>query len=169
MLQKNSAYSGTLPFVVLVILASVVILGGIVFSQKSLMGQEFTIQGREHIADGATHSAYNSNPPTSGWHYAQDAEWGVYQTELPDEQLVHNLEHGGIWISYKSLDAETKAELEAIGKSTTKVIVEPRAKNDTTIALASWGRLLKLSAFDAEKIREFIATNKNNAPESLVN
>src|SRR3989344_5078 len=52
------------------------------------------------VAVGASHEAYNSNPPTSGPHYEQPSRWGVSQAELPDEQLIHNLEHGGIWISY---------------------------------------------------------------------
>src|SRR2546430_8502451 len=60
--------------------------------------------GREHIFPGQAHPDYNSNPPTSGWHFPQPADWGYYNGELPDELVVHNLEHGGIWISFKSAD-----------------------------------------------------------------
>ena len=38
-------------------------------------GQAFTIQGQEHIVAEADHVAYNSNPPTSGPHYAAPANW----------------------------------------------------------------------------------------------
>src|ERR1700733_10453690 len=65
-------------------------------------GQTFENQGQTHITEGSTdHPTYNSNPPTSGWHWPSPAAWGVYPNGQPDERLVHNLEHGGIWISYK--------------------------------------------------------------------
>lgn len=136
--------------------------------EKPRPGETFPILGQEHIAVGATHPAYNSNPPTSGWHYAQPADWGVYQKELPDEQAIHNLEHGGIWISYKDVDEKTKSDLEAIGKRYPgSVIVTPRSANDVKIVLASWGRLLKLEGFDETTIVNFIKANKNKSPEPL--
>lgn len=131
-------------------------------------GEIFPILGQTHIEVGAIHPAYNSNPPTSGSHYAQPADWGVYQKELPDEQLIHNLEHGGIWISYKYIDEKTKSDLEAIGKRYPgSVIVTPRSANDAKIVLASWGRLEKLESFDETKIVDFIKANKNKSPEPL--
>ncbi len=137
--------------------------------EKPIPGIAFPILGREHIPVGTYHSEYNSNPPTSGSHYAKEAAWGVYQNELPDEQLIHNLEHGGIWISYKpDIDQEIKTELESIGNRYKKsVIVAPRVKNDSMIALASWGRLEKLDTFDEVEIINFIDANKNKSPEPL--
>jgi len=68
-------------------------------------GQQFANQGQEHINPGQTHIAYNSNPPTSGPHYPNPANCGIYDQSLPDEELVHNLEHGGIVIEYNCPDA----------------------------------------------------------------
>lgn len=135
---------------------------------KPRPGVEFLILGQEHINIGAEHKAYNSNPPTSGPHYVKPAEWGVYQTELPDEQLIHNLEHGGIWISYKLGDEELKSKLEALGKRFPRsVVVTPRALNDAPITLASWGRLEKLDVYDEGQIKNFIRNNTNKSPEPL--
>ena len=133
--------------------------------QQPRPGEEVAIQGQEHIAVGASHPEYNSNPPTSGWHYAQPASWGVYQVELPDEQVIHNLEHGGIWISYTDIDNATKTALENIVRSRSKIIVTPRSKNDAPIVLASWSRLQKLQTFDEQAIRDFIGANSNKSPE----
>jgi len=136
--------------------------------EKPRPGETFPILGQEHISVGATHPVYNSNPPTSGWHYAQPANWGVYQEELPDETLIHNLEHGGIWISYKDVDQETKSSIEAIGKRYPgSVVVTPRSANDAKVVLASWGRLEKLESFDETRIVDFIKANKNKSPEPL--
>lgn len=149
-----------------------ILIGGFVYwlilPEKNRPGESFEVQGREHIEINALHIPYNSNPPTSGPHYAQPADWGVYQKELPDEQLVHNLEHGGIWISYKDIDEDTKAKLEAIGSRYSKsVIITPRSKNDTKIAVASWGRLQKFEQYDEQSIIKFIKANKNKSPEAL--
>lgn len=136
--------------------------------EKPRPGETFPILGQEHISVGASHPEYNSNPPTSGWHYVQPADWGVYQEELPDEQAIHNLEHGGIWVSYKDADEKTKSDLEAIGKRYPgSVIVTPRSANDAKIVLASWGRLEKLESFDETRIVDFIRANKNKSPEPL--
>ncbi len=133
--------------------------------EKPRSGTAIPILGQDHIPIGTSHPLYNSNPPTSGWHYEESASWGVHEKELPDEQLIHNLEHGGIWISYTGIDDATKSALEKIARSESKVIIEPRAKNDTPIILASWGRLLKLENFDEQAIADFIKTNRNQAPE----
>ncbi len=134
-------------------------------NQKPRPGEAVAIQGQEHILVGASHIEYNSNPPTSGPHYEGPAKWGVSQIELPDEQLIHNLEHGGIWISYKDIDEATKRALEEIAKSGLKIILTPRAKNDAPIALASWGRIQKLQSFDRQVILDFIKANTNKSPE----
>ncbi len=168
---------------VLLIVGIVVVvagLGGFLFWQDlksgaleesgdlAAIGQEFPNEGQTHIPVGSEHAPYGTNPPTSGPHYEQPAAWGVYANPLPDEQVVHNLEHGGIWISYKGVDADTKAKLEDIGeKNSNSVVVSPREANDAPIALASWTRYIKLDTFDRAKIEEFIKHNINKSPEPL--
>lgn len=157
-------------------LAFFVLTGGVVYAfvvlanrtEQKRLGETIPVMGREHITIGAVHPSYNSNPPTSGWHYGLEAEWGVYQEELPDEQLIHNLEHGGIWIAYKDVDAQTKAKLESLAAEyPASVILTPRLANDAAIAVASWGRLMKLENFEEQLIRDFISQNKNRSPEPL--
>ncbi len=132
------------------------------------VGQSFPEQKREHIAIGQQHEAYNSNPPTSGPHYADPADWGVYSEALPDEKALHNLEHGGIWISYKDIDDQTKSNLERIAKANSgSVIMTPRPTDDAKIVLASWTRIEKLDDYNESKILEFIKANKNKSPEPL--
>lgn len=59
--------------------------------ERKIYAIQISDQGRNHINVGASHSVYNSNPPTSGWHYENPAGKGIYKKELPDEQLIHNL------------------------------------------------------------------------------
>lgn len=155
---------------VLLVLAAIVI-GIIVYNQqktRNLPGKFIPDQGREHVGPGHAHT-YNSNPPTSGWHYHQPSDWGVYKEELPDEVLIHNLEHGGIWISYKSDTPEDiRKKLENFyDKFGRKIIVAPRSKNDADIALAAWNRLDKFSVseYSDERMERFIKAYRNRGPE----
>jgi len=131
------------------------------------IGDAYQSQGREHIAEDADHAPYNSNPPTSGPH-ASEVDWGIYDEELPDERLIHNIEHGGIWISYKGINEKELEELKSIAKNyPQRVVLTLRSKNDDKIAVASWKRLLSLDMVDKEKIIEFIEKNTNKSPERL--
>jgi hypothetical protein len=113
------------------------------------------------------HEPYNSNPPTSGQHVAFTAPWGFHTEIIEDEVIVHNLEHGGIWISYKDpQDTEMIAQLRALlPQLPRKTIVTLRPRNDSPIAVASWGRLMKLDRVDSAKIVEFANQYRNKAPE----
>ena len=60
----------------------------------------------------------------------------------------------------------TIKQLGDIGKQySNDVIVSPRPDNSMAIAAASWGRLLKLDAFNGDTLKKFIETNRNRSPE----
>ena len=148
------------------------ILAGVIFlilsARVETQGEKISLQGREHIQVGAKHEEYNSNPPTSGSHYAKEADWGIYESELPDEQAIHNLEHGGIWLSYKNLNSVELNQLKQFAKEHPQsIILSPREKNDSKVAVASWTRLMKLDEVNVEKIELFYKGNKNKSPEPL--
>lgn len=136
-----------------------------------IFATQHPIQGQTHIAIGSSHPSYNSNPPSSGWHYAQPADWGYYTRELPDEQLVHNLEHGGIWIAYRpTLDATIVERMEEASKPwRRRIIMAPRAENDADIALVAWGWVDKFSSaeFSEKRLADFIGEYYNNGPEKI--
>lgn len=153
---------------------------------KLLMGEVIADQGRNHVPDG-TKEDYNSNPPTSGPHYANPQSGGIYDKPIPDGNLIHSMEHGAVILWYKPIDStnqnqstEATDSAKAIGlsgqdierlkqifgsASVTKKIMMPRDNMDTPVALTSWGRLLKLSAIDESQIKAFIETNEDRGPE----
>jgi len=132
-------------------------------------GERVAGQGSSHIGSGQSHPAYNSNPPTSGWHVPQTVSWGSLRSEVPDEVVLHNLEHGGVWISYKNPgDTVLVEKLEALAsRYRSKVLITLRSKNDSPIAIAAWERLLKLETYDEQRIVEFINAYRNRGPERV--
>lgn len=162
-------------FAAVVIISSIALIGGIVFiSTKAsdtgpVQGEEVPDLGGQHIAVGQEHTPYNSSPPTSGPHYGDPQPAGIYNEELIDERVIHSLEHGGVWIAYKPdlPQAQIDNLKKTIRKNRSKVLLSPRAKNESPISLASWGRLLNLDSFDEQVVKSFIRSNRDHAPETL--
>jgi hypothetical protein len=146
---------------------------------EDLPGTEVPIQGSDHVDPGMPHDPYNSDPPTSGPHYASTAETGFYEEAPLDEYLVHNLEHGHTIIWYNCTDL-SEADCTALkddirnvmGRAgvslitgTPKVNAVPRPTMETTLSLTSWGRIDTFDEFDANRILAFIRAHRDNAPE----
>lgn len=127
-------------------------------------GRSVEIQSAQHVKTGETHPAYNTTPPTSGWHLSSEAEWGVHQEPIPDELQVHNLEHGGVLIQYQpqQVNVETVEQLSSFVTGLReqpkycKLIAAPYPDMEKPFALTAWGRILELDSFDQERIVGFI-------------
>ncbi|MEK7636485.1 MAG: DUF3105 domain-containing protein [Patescibacteria group bacterium] len=176
-LSENSPVRGGWKKKIIFIFAGIFILVGIGWLVMSLAvkgpdySKTYPDQGRDHIADGASHDPYNSNPPTSGPHYVEWAMDRFYERAIPDEHLVHNLEHGDIWISYKpSISDDVKKRLKKIAGS--KVVVTPREANTEDIALMAWTHLdsfnIENGTLDTVRIKDFIKRYKNRGPERVM-
>jgi hypothetical protein len=158
--------------VIVVLLLVGVVAWSIRKANQPVPGEAVPIQGQQHIPIGQSHPSYNSDPPTSGWHYDQPADAGFYETSLPDEQLVHNLEHGHVVISYdcsKLTNCDTvKAELRQIVDRFQgwKVVAVARENADAAIALTAWGRIDKVDSYDEGRIVSFVRHWRNRGPES---
>jgi hypothetical protein len=170
-------------FWLLVGLAFVAMLVYLVYKQAQPAprpGIDIPIQGRNHIAEGLPHDPYNSDPPTSGPHYATPAQAGFYDTAPADEYLVHSLEHGYIIIWYNcgkysagtcdQLKSQVKDVMGGAGLSsvtgTLKIIGTPRPGMVQVIALSAWGRLDKLDTFKRQEILDFIHAFRDAGPEA---
>ena len=136
------------------------------------VGTRFPEQGREHIPRDEGHAPYNTVPATSGWHYSDfnaPTRWGEHEIFVPDEVLVHNLEHAGVGVHYDCPDgcSELVAQLRGIVAGATKVIMSPYPNMSTTIALTAWNYQDTFDEFDEDRIKEFIRAhvNSSNAPE----
>jgi len=129
-----------------------------------------------HIPPDSDPGQYNSDPPTSGLHYAEEARAGFFDEnnyQFPAGYLVHNLEHGYVifWYNCDLLNEAGCANLKEQIKTTidelggTKLIAYPWPSLDVPLVLTSWGRMEKFESFDAEKAKAFYRANLNKAPE----
>jgi hypothetical protein len=114
-----------------------------------------------------------AEPPTSGDH-AESVKWGPYTTELDDAMTLHNLEHGGIYVSYTSSLPENQVEqlrkmlfppYSIANFKPLKVVLAPREANESPLILSSWNRSLKLQEYNRDKVINYYKTNANKSPE----
>ena len=173
------AIGGVLVVGVLII-GLVLLFGG---GESESVGTQQVNDGTEHLSPGTVFSdaerPYSSTPGTSGPHWDPSglANWGVYTNPLPEEQVIHNLEHGGIviWYDPESLDADQVAELaDYVNRQTSsgisgryKFILSPWDGPDfgTPIAVTSWRQLLYLDEVDIDAIEAFQRAHYGRAPE----
>lgn len=143
-------------------------------------GTKVESQGREHIQEGAEHPPYNSVPATSGWHYPQPlapVSWGVHSTFIPEEKRIHNLEHGGISITYncpegcEDIISELNGIVERARDENMKILLSPYPGTERKITLTSWTFIQSFDNYDKGKIIEFIDSHHNspNSPEPYAN
>ena len=123
------------------------------------VGFEVDIEGATHIDDGQD-VTYNSAPPASGNHWFRPARCGFYDEELPDEQIVHNLEHGNIVISHNlTTDIEIEAlrdTMDGIGLSRIWGITRPYSGiPEGQVALSAWGVIDFFPGVDRDRITTF--------------
>lgn len=155
-------------FIVLVVVGVWRVIAYSKKAQTNKPGVEIPDQGANHIQPGQEQGfVYNSNPPTSGPHFPTWAPWGAHEEILADQLLIHNLEHGGVWIAYKNPENKDLAEKlkTIVSDFSVKVVLTPRPQNDSEIAVAAWDRILELETFDEKQIREFIKAFINKGPE----
>ena len=136
--------------------------------------------GRAHVPDPVVpETSYSTYPPTSGPHWntlgsqsnnfeRAPAGWGPYERVLPDQVLIHNLEHGGIGMHYDTTKCSTDAcadiaeKFKNVAKDWNEdetyigFIVSPYPLTDTVITVTAWRHHLRLDEFDEPRILEFI-------------
>lgn len=128
----------------------------------------------QHVPEGQS-VQYNSVPPVGGAHWPSPASWGASATQLPDERVVHNLEHGGIVIDYNSISADDLTKLKSLLSSyprdrynEVKIVLQAYDKiAPGTIALTAWGWRQLLMSRDDQAIRAFLDAHMNRCCESV--
>ena len=131
--------------------------------------------------DATSNPKWNTDPPTSGPHYEVPAVYGEYDTPLKLAQVVHNLEHGAVFVLYGSkVPAATVQQLrEFYNEDTTGMLLAPYPKLGAKIALGAWtvpddfepggangtGYLATCSAFDEDAFSAFRDDLRFRGPE----
>jgi hypothetical protein len=131
----------------------------------------------QHVTSLQAKVKYTTFPPASGKHYFQPAVWGFYTDPVSELQAVHNLEHGGIVISWGSEvpQSEIKGIQGFYDESPDAMLAFPLAGLKDRIALVAWtekptekrgqNRIAKCPRFDEKAFKAFRDAFRGKGPE----
>jgi hypothetical protein len=133
------------------------------------------LPGEHSVSDpGGTSDMWNTDPPTTGPHYGVAAIFGIYDEPLEQARLVHNLEHGGIYIQYgEDVPEETVGQLrDFYNRNKAGTIMAPLPRLGDEFAMGAWvtdgdgaGYLAKCKAYDEEAVSSFFRAFQFRGPE----
>jgi hypothetical protein len=137
---------------------------------KAIAGLTYKVEtGHTHIAGGTVN--YDSSPPVGGDHsgYWADCTGTVYANPIANENAVHMLEHGAVWITYKP--GLAKSEVDALAKLVNgqdRMAMSPYPDLKTNISLQSWNYQLFVDKASDPRVQQFIDAlryNQKTTPE----
>jgi Protein of unknown function (DUF3105) len=137
--------------------------------------------GRHSLTADGTFK-WNTDPPTNGPHFGFDAGgqlgtvvWGAYDEPLQLARVVHNLEHGGIYIFYgdEVSDSVVDRLRGFYDDHKNGTLLAPYPKLGDKVALGAWvaegdaakGYLAKCTAFDDGAFSSFFEAFQFRGPE----
>jgi hypothetical protein len=124
-------------------------------------------------------SVCNSNPPVGGPHWGSSTcpespddatpfcgpvPWGIYRETWDTESVVHNMEHGGIVVWYKTDNTEVRDEIEGLirrhlDRGELVLMVPYDDMEDDMIAVTAWSRIDKfpVSEYTEDRVETFMS------------
>jgi hypothetical protein len=129
--------------------------------------QKFQDLAREHVGENVD---YPQDPPVGGEHAPVwvNCSGTVFTEEVPEENVVHSLEHGATWVTYRpDLPKPQVEKLAGHVEGRTHSLLSPRSGQDDAVVLSAWGRQLRLDSVDDERVDAFLDqyTNGPQTPE----
>ena len=105
-----------------------------------------------HTADDVD---YPQRPPVGGPHDPVWLDCGAYDEPVRDENAVHDLEHGAVWISYRPglADDDVRRLADLLPQNG---ILAPYADLGAPVVVTVWGRQLALRGADDPRLPLFL-------------
>lgn len=120
-----------------------------------------TIDGVETFSYGSLHTSdkveYAETPPAGGPHTNEWLTCTVYTEPQKNENAVHSMEHGAIWITYDPalVSEDDIKNLQQLAPSS-YAIVSPYPDMGNPVTISGWNVQLKVDSTDDARLGEFI-------------
>ncbi len=122
-------------------------------NQPDLSGvSTFTVK-QGHVDTPVT---YAQSPPAGGEHSPVWLNCGAYTAPVSNENAVHALEHGAVWVTYRpDLPA---AQVTALRQSlpSTYAVLSPFTGLKAPVVVSAWGKQLVLTGADDTRLSAFV-------------
>jgi hypothetical protein len=99
---------------------------------------------------------YDQAPPVGGTHNTTWLECGVYDVPVREENVVHDLEHGTVWITYREDQVDEAGRQALADRLPQNGILSPYPEQQAPVVVTVWGRQLDLLGPDDARLGLFI-------------
>jgi hypothetical protein len=125
--------------------------------------ETWEITDRSHTTGDVT---YPQDPPVGGAHAPIWLACGVYDEPVREENAVHDLEHGTVWITHDPGLSDADVEVLA-DQLPDNGIMSPREGLPSPVVVTVWGAQLRLDGADDERLGLFLGEygDGHTAPE----
>jgi hypothetical protein len=113
-----------------------------------------------HVADNTTvdyEADYGMSPPAGGNHWGAWLNCGVYTEPQQNENAVHALEHGAVWVTYDP-ELVTGDDLTTLQDSLpdTYIVMSPYPGLQAPVVASAWGNQVELDGVDDPRLADFV-------------
>jgi hypothetical protein len=121
--------------------------------------EEFEVT-TDHVQSEVT---YAQTPPVGGRHNPVWLNCGVYEEPVQNENAVHALEHGAVWITYDPELPEDDVETLRDAIPPTYAILSPFPDLPAPVVASAWGKQVQLDGADDPRLEQFIREYSGSA------
>jgi hypothetical protein len=108
----------------------------------------------EHTPDDVD---YAQTPPAGGEHNDVWQNEGFYDAPVRDENAVHTMEHGAVWITYSpDLPQDQRDQIQELVEGQTCMLASPHPDLPTPVVASAWGKQLTLESADDPELEQFV-------------
>jgi hypothetical protein len=101
---------------------------------------------------------YPQTPPAGGVHSSAWQNCGIYDQPVRNENAVHSLEHGAVWIAYRpDLPAAAVETLRGLVRGHDHVLVAPYPDLPHAVVATAWGLQLPVQDASDPRLPVFVA------------
>jgi hypothetical protein len=130
----------------------------------AIKGVTYRVEAQHTHVEGTI--KYDASPPVGGNHdqYWANCTGTVYSKQIANENAVHMLEHGAVWITYNpdKIKGAALTKLKTYVQGIDRMALSPYAGLKTPISMQAWGYQLFLQSPTDPRIAQFIKALKFN-------
>lgn len=116
--------------------------------------REFNVGGG-HVSTAVN---YPQAPPVGGAHSPVWLNCGSYDRPVRNENAVHSMEHGAVWLTYRPDLPAGDVDTLRRALPDTYTILSPYPGLTAPVVASAWGRQLTLTGVDDNRLAAFVST-----------
>jgi hypothetical protein len=157
--RKSFFIWGSISTIIIIVVVVLVVYNR---TQSAASAAEASITGvvhydnlqRNHVTTKVT---YPQTPPVGGNHNPVWLNCGIYDVPVTNENAVHSLEHGAVWITYQpDLSSDDVLTLRNLVDGHAYAILSPYTGLPSPIVATAWGYQLKVTKATDPRLAQFL-------------